>query len=83
MAIQNEAGECVEPSLDTVLTGEYNPLGRQLFLYPSADALQKPEVLAFLEFYITNQADIATTAGFIPLNPEQEVTANENLQSLL
>ncbi len=81
--ITNEAGDCVAPSLDTVLTGEYNPLGRQLFLYPSGDALQKPQVLAFLEFYITNQADIATTAGFIPLNADQEATALESLNSLL
>ncbi len=81
--IENEAGDCVAPSLDSVLTGEYNPLGRQLFLYPSGAALEKPQVLAFLEFYITNQANIAETAGFIPLNPDQEVEANEALQSLL
>lgn len=81
--IENEAGECVAPTLDTVLTGDYNPLGRQLFLYPSGAALDKPEVLAFLEFYITNQAEIAETAGFIPLNADQEATALEDLQSLL
>ena len=83
IAIENEAGECVEPSLDTVLTGEYNPLGRQLFVYPSAEALTKPQVLAFLEFYITNQATIAETAGFIPLNGDQEAEALEALQSLV
>lgn len=82
IAIENEAGECVEPSLDTVLTGDYNPLGRQLFVYPSAEALQKPQVLAFLEFYVTNQATIAETAGFIPLNEDQEAEALERLQSL-
>lgn len=80
--IENEAGECVAPSLDTVLTGDYNPLGRQLFIYPSADALAKPQVLAFIEFYIENQATIAETAGFIPLNPEQEATALERVASL-
>lgn len=83
LEIQNEAGDCVAPSLDTVLTGEYAPLGRQLFVYPSADALQKPQVLAFLEFYITNQATIAETAGFIPLNADQEVEALDRIQSLL
>ncbi|MBX9472569.1 phosphate ABC transporter substrate-binding protein PstS family protein [Microcella sp.] len=83
IAIENEAGECVEPSLDTVLTGEYNPLGRQLFVYPSAEALTKPQVLAFLEFYITNQATIAETAGFIPLNDDQEAEALAALQSLV
>lgn len=81
--ITNEAGDCVAPSLDTVLTGEYNPLGRQLFVYPSGDAVQKPQVLAFLEFYITNQATIAETAGFIPLNADQEAEALDRLNSLL
>lgn len=81
--IENEAGECTAPSLDTVLTGAYNPLGRQLFVYPSGAALEKPEVLAFLEFYISNQATIAETAGFIPLNADQEVEALERLNSLL
>jgi len=81
--IENEAGECTAPSLDTVLTGDYNPLGRQLFLYPSGDALQKPQVLAFLEFYVSNQAEIAETAGFIPLNADQEVAATEAINSLL
>jgi len=83
-AVEIDGGEgCVAPSLDTVLTGEYIPLGRQLFVYPSGDALQKPQVLAFLEFYITNQAEIAETAGFIPLNSDQEVEALERLNSLL
>lgn len=81
--IENEAGECTAPSLETVLTGDYNPLGRQLFIYPSADALAKPQVLAFIEFYIANQAAIAETAGFIPLNPEQEATALERVASLV
>jgi phosphate transport system substrate-binding protein len=81
--IENEAGDCVAPSLDTVLTGEYAPLGRQLYLYPSGAALEKPQVLAFLEFYITNQATIAETAGFVPLNADQETKALADLQSLL
>jgi len=81
--IENEAGECAAPSLETVMDGSYNPLGRQLYLYPSAAALEKPEVLAFLEFYITNQAAIAETAGFIPLTDEQSTEANARLQSLL
>ncbi len=81
--ITNDAGDCVAPSLETVMDGSYSPLGRQLFLYPSGAALEKPEVLAFLEFYITNQAEIAEIAGFIPLNDEQEATALAELQSLL
>lgn len=83
IAIENEAGECVEPSLETVMDGSYNPLGRQLFIYPSAAALEKPEVLAFVEFYIENQATIAETAGFIPLNDDQQAEALERARSLV
>jgi phosphate transport system substrate-binding protein len=64
-------GECVEPTLDNVLVGEYAPLGRPLFIYPSGDALQRPEVLAFLDFYLVNQETITTEATFIPMNDEQ------------
>ena len=39
-------------------------------------------MLAFLEFYLENQATIAETAGFIPLNDDQQATALETLQSL-
>lgn len=83
LEIENEAGDCVAPSLPAVMDGSYNPLGRQLFLYPSGDALKKPEVLAFLEFYITNQQTVAETAGFIPLTDEQSAEANARLQALL
>jgi phosphate transport system substrate-binding protein len=61
----------VAPTLENVINGSYAPLGRGLFIYPSAAALQKPEVIAFIEFYIENQEQITTDAGFIPMNDEQ------------
>ncbi len=63
----------VEPSADTVQDGTYTPLGRQLFIYPSAQALaDKPEVEAFVEFYIQNIDQIVEEAGFIALNDTQK-----------
>ena len=80
--IENEAGECVAPSEETVQDGSYNPLGRQLFVYPSADALQREEVTAFLEFYIENQAEVAEEALFIPLTDEQAADAQAKVDAL-
>jgi phosphate transport system substrate-binding protein len=80
--IENEAGECVAPSEETVQDGSYNPLGRQLFIYPSAEALQREEVTAFLEFYIENQAEVAEEALFIPLTEEQAAEAQAKVDSL-
>ena len=63
----------VEPSADTVQDGTYTPLGRQLFIYPSAQALaDKPEVEAFVRFYIENIDQIVEEAGFIALNDTQK-----------
>lgn len=81
-AIENEAGECVPPSAETAQNGTYNPLGRQLFIYPSAEALQKPEVQAFVEFYINSNQEIAERAGLIPLTEEQKAEATAKVESL-
>ncbi len=62
---------CVDPSTESVQDGSYTPLGRELFIYPSATALERPEVRAFVDFYIANQAEIAEAALFIPLTDEQ------------
>jgi phosphate transport system substrate-binding protein len=72
-----ETDECVAPTLENVQDGSYAPLGRGLFIYPSGAALERPEVLAFVEFYIANQEEITTEAGFIPMNAEQ-VAASES-----
>ena len=82
-ALQIDAGEgCVEPSLETVQDGTYQPLGRPLFVYPSGEALQKEEVLAFLEFYIDNQETITESATFIPMTEEQTQESNDKVASL-
>ena len=82
VAIKNEAGECVEPTVATVQDGSYNPLGRQLFIYPSDKALARPEVKAFLEFYIENNDEITERATFIPLTDEQKQEAQQKVESL-
>ena len=53
---------CVAPSAETVQDGTYKPLARPLFIYPSAAALERPEVEAFVEFYVENDDEIAEEA---------------------
>jgi phosphate transport system substrate-binding protein len=57
---------CVEPTTETVQSGEYKPLSRPLFMYPSEKALQKPEVQAFMEFVLASADSIAETALIVP-----------------
>jgi phosphate transport system substrate-binding protein len=57
---------CVEPTLETIQSGEYKPLSRPLFMYPGEKALQKPEVQAFMEFVLENASSIAEIAQIVP-----------------
>jgi len=67
-----DAGEgCVDATLENVQNGSYVPLGRPLFVYASDTALARPEVLAFMNFYVENAAQIAELAGFVPMTDEQ------------
>jgi phosphate transport system substrate-binding protein len=61
----------VTPSTETVQSGEYAPLSRPLYIYPSTSALQRPEMAAFMQFYLDNAASIAEQALFVPMTAEQ------------
>jgi len=82
-AVQVDSGDgCVTPSAQTAQNGTYKPLSRPLYIYPSAQALKRPEVLAFVEFYVQNHAKIAERAKFVPLNPEQDAKLKQALTQL-
>ncbi|HYN75128.1 MAG TPA: PstS family phosphate ABC transporter substrate-binding protein [Candidatus Limnocylindria bacterium] len=70
VSIDNGAG-CVAPSPETAQDGTYAPLSRPLFIYPSGTAIKQPQVDAFVQFYVDNDAQIAEEGLFIPLNSDQ------------
>ena len=76
-----DAGEgCVKPSSATIQDGSYEPLSRPLFMYPSAKAVARPEVKAFMEFVLANQQQIAEAAKIVPLTEPQAAEAKSALQ---
>jgi phosphate transport system substrate-binding protein len=82
-ALEIDGGDgCVAPSDETVQDGSYTPLGRELFIYPSAEALQDEVVREFVTFYIENEADITEAAGFIPLTDEQQQESLDKVEQL-
>ncbi len=80
--VQNADGQCVEPTAEKVQNGAYTPLGRELFVYASDKALQKPEVRAFLDFYVENAQAIAEQTGFIGLTEQQKQEAQQAIEEL-
>jgi phosphate transport system substrate-binding protein len=75
-------GGCVAPSTETVQDGSYKPLSRPLFIYPSDAALERPEVKAFLDFYVNNYQKIAEEALFVPLTDAQAAEAKQKIAQL-
>ena len=62
--------EGVEPNDQTVDSGQY-PLARPLFIYSTAEIMQqKPQVAAFINFYLTHVNDEIRSVGYFPASPD-------------
>ncbi|HTI52068.1 MAG TPA: PstS family phosphate ABC transporter substrate-binding protein [Planctomycetaceae bacterium] len=57
----------VAPSMENVERGKYNPFSRPLFLYVNRKGAGRPEVKAFIEFYLQNARTFASEQSYLPL----------------
>ena len=81
VAIDNGDGP-VEPSLETAASGEYAPLSRPLFTYPSMDSLAEEHVAEFARYFVSqtdNEEIVAGDVGYVPATQE---TKEEQMQKL-
>ena len=60
---------CILPTAETVADGSYQPLSRPIFIYVRKEAADRPEVEAFVRFYLDpeNAEALVTEVGYIPL----------------
>jgi phosphate transport system substrate-binding protein len=56
---------CVEPTVGNIEAGEYTPLSRPLFIYVNKASLAKPEVAAFIRFYMEHGAELTEAVGYV------------------
>ena len=78
-----DAGDgCVKPSKETIQDGSYKPLSRPIFMYPSAKAIAKPEVKAFMDYVLENQQQISEAAQIVPMTDEQASESRQELDQL-
>ncbi|GAB3701808.1 PstS family phosphate ABC transporter substrate-binding protein [Halorubrum pallidum] len=72
----------VEPSLETASSGEYTPLSRPLFTYPSIESLGEEHIAEFARYFVeqtTNEDLVAGDVGYVPATEE---TQEEQMQKL-
>ena len=59
----------IKPTDETVKTGKYKPLSRPLYIYVNKKSLkEKPEVRAFVEYYLKNASKAVKLTGYVPLS---------------
>lgn len=68
----------VEPTLETIKDNSYSPLSRPLYVYLNKAYLDRPEVKAFVEFYLQNVSSILPEVGYVAL-PQEKYDEQLNL----
>ena len=64
--VQVDGGKgCVEPTVKTVEDGSYAPLSRPLFIYVKKASVTKPQVKAFIDFYLLNAGKLSGEVGYV------------------
>ena len=72
---------CVEPTTETIQSGEYAPLSRPLFMYPSAKAMKRPAVKAFMQYVVENYQYVADASQIVAMSSEQAQKAKADVGS--
>ncbi|MDR9382540.1 MAG: phosphate ABC transporter substrate-binding protein, partial [Natronomonas sp.] len=76
----------VEPSLETAASGEYAPLSRPLFTYPSMESLGKEHVAEFARYFVSqtdNEEIVAGDVGYVPATQETKEAQTQKLEDAI
>ena len=68
--VDPKTGNAVAPTPQTIESGEYAPFSRPLFIYVKSDAMKRPEVKQFVNFYLENAGDLAKKVDYVALPDE-------------
>ena len=71
-AVEVDGGSgCVAPTDATINDNSYTPLSRPLFIYPDiGKAKERPELKAFVDFYLENTTTLSAEVGYVALPAE-------------
>jgi len=70
LAVDSSSGP-IEPSPETVVTAEYQPLSRPLFIYVNFESTRtNPAVNDLVQFYLENAPETVDEVGYVPLTEE-------------
>lgn len=75
--------QAVLPSAATVMDGTYQPLSRPIFIYVNATAAAfKPEVKAFVNYYLENAPTLVKEVKYVPLTTEDYTAVKDHFKAM-
>lgn len=76
-AVSVDAGSgCVQPTQESIESGEYKPLARPLYVYVDNEAIAQEHVRTFVDYYLDNVSEIVGEVGYIAL-PKADLEASK------
>lgn len=79
--IINPKSQPVGPSIEAVNDGSYQPLSRPLFIYVRDTAAQRAEVKEFIQFFLSDGANLVKEVGYVPLPPQAYKLAQQHFNA--
>jgi phosphate transport system substrate-binding protein len=70
---------CIKPDATTIVNGQYAPLSRPLYIYVKKSALARPEVAAFVRYYLEKGPELVGQVGYIALEPAKYQAALQQI----
>ena len=81
--VAKKGAPAVMPSFESVKDGSYQPLARPIFIYVNAtSAAFKPEVKAFVDFYLANAPTLVKEVKYIPLPTNEYAAVTKHFKAL-
>ena len=73
----------VIPSVESVMNSTYQPLARPLFIYVNATAANvRPEIKAFVNYYLENAPKLVKEVKYIPLTAEDYAAVKSHFKAM-
>lgn len=63
---------CVQPTRESIVSGKYEPLSRPLLIYVAKKSAARPEVAAFVDFYLDTVSELVPAVGYVA-KPERDI----------
>lgn len=81
--VAKDSTKPVLPAAETVMDGTYQPLSRPLFIYVNATAAAfKPEVKAFVNYYLENAPALVKEVKYVPLPSADYAAVKEHFKAM-